>query len=205
MSSAPCSHVVSMADAALLPAADEDKLVSLVAVSLAAKSALARALLAPISAPLSLGSRAVARAASALAVARLDVRVGFVVCVTLGAMSLSGLVRTHRSDKSALSVAVRHVLGVRAEKQMVGSDAWWIVASVADLDGIGDLAIVDSPRHAMGALQPAVYTNDAVSVRRSACRSPEPAVVCLLDLFPESFSESSHADNLTHYQRILNG
>lgn len=90
-----------------------------------------------------------------------------------------------RADVTALLRHVSHVVGLRAEEQMVGADAQAVVAAMADEQALGNGAKPESIRHAMRGLTPTTDTKHpicAASVRRCF---PNPTLAAPLDLLPK--------------------
>lgn len=124
-------------------------------------------------------------------------RVCFVVRMSLRAMRLGGFVRTARSHKSALPVAVPHVVGVSAEEQVRGVHARGHVARMADLDTWRDFTVGQNPSHAMRGLRPTPCEDFTVPALIGG-GFPEPATASAAHLGPETFNYGIHAVNLTH-------
>lgn len=105
------------------------------------------------------------------------------VRVTLRTMRLGALCRT--GCAATLPVHVGVVVRDGAEKQVLGIDASWVVAVVADEHPIRDGAVVQLPRHTMGELTPSFLTKIAVAEHMLPA-GPQPARVGTLNFHPEA-------------------
>lgn len=80
--------------------------------------------------------------------------------------------------------AIPHIVGMRSEKKVIWTDAARLIAAVEAMKLIGDWAVMQLPREAMGALRNPVYSHFPVSGGASAT-SPEPATLRLADALPK--------------------
>jgi hypothetical protein len=130
-----------------------------------------------------------ASARSALAVpVGPDVRVGSVesVPVLTGASMRLSVPVSH----AALSGAVKHVVAIGTNKEVVRPDAWRVVAFVADEQAWRYWPVGYFPRHAMCQPTTSVaHANPAVTVLIASART-YPATVALLDAVPQAFLQS---------------
>ena len=92
---------------------------------------------------------------------------------------------------ATLGSHVCRVVGRRAEKQMVRTNAWTVVAMVENPQASGDRAVGDLPRDAVSRLgSGAAYAELAVAVGKEGTL-PFPAAVASLDELPETLGERS--------------
>ncbi len=90
----------------------------------------------------------------------------------------------------ALGLAVGHVVQVGAEEQVGRPDAGWVIAGVQDVL-IGPGAVLQEPRHPMGAAHlavPAALPDGPVAVAAQSS-GPEPATFSDADLGPEPLTQ----------------
>lgn len=81
---------------------------------------------------------------------------------------------------SSLTGHVGQVRSLIAQEQVIGTDAWRVVATVADEQTCGDRAVGKSPCNPMRAVSPVL----PVSIAGSTA-APDPTPITLLDLRPE--------------------
>lgn len=84
----------------------------------------------------------------------------------------------------ALADLVRHVVGVRSQKQMVGANAGRIVAAVEHVHPARNWPVVDLPREPMRPYAPKGPARDSVPVPVTK-RRPAPAPAAAPDIWPE--------------------
>jgi hypothetical protein len=80
----------------------------------------------------------------------------------------------------------------RAEEQVRRSDAWWVIALMADVKPLGDGSVCHAPRDTMSELRFTELVADlTISARARAAAFPHPAALALLliDLLPESLDK----------------
>lgn len=90
--------------------------------------------------------------------------------------------------RPALRDHVGHVVVGRAQPQMLGSDAWRVIATVQDEHAIGDGAVGQQPRPTMSPRFPSPVIaplDDPVRLSVTVAR-PDPAIVTTFDLRPEA-------------------
>lgn len=88
----------------------------------------------------------------------------------------------------SLTSHVVHVLGVGAEKQMIGADTTPVITRMADHHAIGDRPMVHLPRKAVNVCDTASSKrDDTVATGTAQSASPQPASIRLHDEFPEPF------------------
>lgn len=85
---------------------------------------------------------------------------------------------------SALGVAIKKVLALGAEPEMIGSHASAVVATMQDLQSIGDRAEVELIRVPVGH-PPLAAVNDEAITELTVSALPKPASLGLFDLCPE--------------------
>ncbi len=94
-----------------------------------------------------------------------------------------------RRVASSTRIHIAHVVGLVADIQVVRSNTSWVVAMVQHVMAIRNRASSENKRHAVSKnwmvsrqTKPTVSTGVFIS-------SPDPAVVCFVDLFPKSFTD----------------
>jgi len=90
------------------------------------------------------------------------------------------------TEEPALEGSVSLVVSVRSEKQMIGPDARWVVAAMANQKPIGYGAEMETPRDTMGAFRVPSVRSEAPVSERIAVASPLPTSVRFRNLRPES-------------------
>lgn len=105
------------------------------------------------------------------------------VLVPIRAVRLTALERA--GCAAALRIHVGVVVGQRAEKQVRGVHAGWVVAVMARRKAVRNRSVVQFPRHAVRELRATVLPELAVSLRVLG-RRPQPAPIGLLHLRPEA-------------------
>lgn len=98
---------------------------------------------------------------------------------------LSALIATRRS---ALNRHIVHIVGMRAQKQMVRANARRIVTFVTHFQSVWDSAVMQLPRKAVCENPPITAPADthAPMSKGDAISCPFPASICFLYLFPEA-------------------
>jgi hypothetical protein len=92
--------------------------------------------------------------------------------------------RTRPLFRSHIATIVPH----RSQKQMVGTDTWWIIAAVADNEARRDWAICQLPGQSVCANILAVrsLSDRLQSIAKGiTTTSPQPTGICLMHLCPE--------------------
>lgn len=109
---------------------------------------------------------------------------------------------------SAFSVHICNVFKVSTQKQMSRIDTGWIIARVTDFHAIGDGAIMNNPRYAVGvdALTLTV-ADDAVPLE--CCCRPQPTAIwpVLVDFLPEPIKQwaaTSMTNGKAHWLALYN-
>lgn len=80
---------------------------------------------------------------------------------------------------------ILHVLFMGSKKHVVWSDAWWVVALVANFKSVWYRTVLKLPSVNMCGYAFSIYPKCTVSVGKRG-GSPNPTSVSLLDLFPKS-------------------
>lgn len=108
--------------------------------------------------------------------------------VTFSIPSLPG---SDRSRMAPLANHVRCVVSDRPKKKMVGAHARWIVATVADEEAFRDLAVVQKPGDSMRSQKRRAATAfPKLTIAKAPWSHPQPAVVSLSNVTPETIGES---------------
>jgi hypothetical protein len=112
--------------------------------------------------------------------------------------NLSNFVIRKFSKSSSPTVLCHRVFAIvkfRAEKQMIRTDARWIIATMENLHSIRNLTVVEKPRNAMRGHHPARIAHPEMTVTiREFCSSPKPTRFRFLNFTPKPFLEAvSHA------------
>ena len=98
----------------------------------------------------------------------------------VAAMLLAGLTMC-----SAFSDFISDVVGRSAEKEMIGSDAWWVIAVMTDVHSVGDRTVVYLPRQSVSTDQPSVAGHVSVAMT-STPAYPNPTIDRAIDPSPEA-------------------
>lgn len=80
---------------------------------------------------------------------------------------------------------VLHVLGIRAQEQVIGPDALRIIAGVADVPVVGKMTVRDEIGDAVSKVQAGIDADLSVSAPVLLC-CPQPTIAGLIDLRPEA-------------------
>lgn len=89
-------------------------------------------------------------------------------------------------DSATLADHVHHVAAAVGQEQMRRSNAWWVVARVADVERTGVSTVLEYPCDSVST--PCHVTDPELAVSVAGSRtSPQPAFTRSIDLFPEAF------------------
>lgn len=89
---------------------------------------------------------------------------------------------------SSFRYFVFHIIFKRAEKQMIWSNTWRIIAAMQNAQSIGDWAKVQFPRYAVRQNMAAFYAHPPVLMAQAA--SPDPASIGFLDIAPKAVNDA---------------
>ena len=102
---------------------------------------------------------------------------------------------TFSDGATAFGGSIVDVVLLRAEPQMVGTNAEWDIANVEHHQPIGDRPVCEFPRHSMGALGGTL--DDRTAVATTLGTRPQPALAGLVHPIPEGHGTLSHVHNFT--------
>jgi len=84
---------------------------------------------------------------------------------------------------SAFSPSILLVVGCRSQKEMIGANAWAVVAMMANLETFRNHAEMDEPRGAMSLPAFSIVASDApVTIPSVICPNPKPAAISFVDV-----------------------
>lgn len=106
-------------------------------------------------------------------------------------------------DHAPLACSISHVVGVCAEKEMVRSDTWRVVAVMADEQAIRDRSVGQFPGHTVRVRPSLAIPESAVASWAPHCPGPWPTSIRirLVNLRPEPRSDVSEWASVTACSR----
>lgn len=91
----------------------------------------------------------------------------------------------------ALPNRIVNVIGLCAKEQVIRTHTGWVVARVANVKAIGNIAIVNNPGKTMGQPLPAVSESDKTVSAIVPKSNPLPTIIALFDAPPKNFFRRS--------------